>query len=51
VKFTMEVLSLLAFLLGSPVYLPRLVDVAPTSNPATVKNNPPAAQSPLPSTK
>lgn len=50
-KFAMEVLSLLAFLLGSPVYLPRLVDAAPTSNPTPVKTNSQATQTALPSTK
>jgi len=51
VKFTLEVLSLLAFLFGSPVYLPRLVEVAPASNPAPAKTNSASAQSPLPSIK
>jgi hypothetical protein len=39
VKFAIEVLSLLAFLLGSPVYLPRLVDTTTASNPVPVKTD------------
>ena len=51
VKFAIEVLSLFAFLLGSPIYLPRLVDAASAPNAAPVKTNPQSAQTNLPSTK
>ncbi|HUN62327.1 MAG TPA: hypothetical protein VMU53_10065 [Candidatus Sulfotelmatobacter sp.] len=50
-KFAIEVLSLFAFLLGSPVYLPRLGDSASQPNAAPVKTNSPSNQTNLPSTK
>jgi len=43
VKFAMEVLSLFAFLLGAPLYLPRMVESA--SIPSTAA---PAAPNPQP---
>jgi len=36
----MEILSLLAFLLGSPLYVPKLVEPLPQLDPAQTATNP-----------
>jgi hypothetical protein len=52
VKFATEVLSLLAFLLGTPVDLPRLVEASPVPNAAPADaNHQSAPSSSLPPSK
>jgi hypothetical protein len=51
VKFAVEVLSLFAFLLGSPIYLPRLAEAVPKSSPVPATIHSPAAQSAIPPAK
>ncbi len=49
-KLSIEILSLLAFLLGSPLYVPKRVDPLPQLDPAQAATTPQPPSQDLPPT-